>query len=147
KHRLQPADIEYATSALPALAGAWESKQGWILRAWSGVDHLSIASPEGWHELDPLNRNQLFDETMGWRVILTRLSPDRIRLEPNGGMPVFYDRLPPAALKAGELETLAGDYHSGDVDATWHVTTEGSRLFASINGNWRIPLDPVGPDR
>jgi CubicO group peptidase (beta-lactamase class C family) len=147
KHRLHVADFDYATSGLPDLAGVWESKQGWILRAWSAVDGLSISSPQGWYELAPLNRNQLFVEAPGWRVILTRLSPDRVRLDRNGGIPVVYDRLPISTPQGGELESLAGEYHSADVDATWNFTVEGGRLVASINGNWRIPLDAAGPDR
>jgi hypothetical protein len=147
KHRLHQADFEYATSGLPELAGVWESKQGWILRAWSTVDGLSIASPQGWYELAPLNRNQLFAEAVGWRVILTRLTPDRLRLERNGGIPVIYDRLPVATPRPGQLESLAGEYHSADADSTWSFAPEGGRLIASINGNWRIPLDAAGPDR
>ena len=147
KHRLRPADFEYATSGLPDLAGVWESKQGWILRAWSTIDGLSIASPQGWWELTPLNRNELFAEAGGGRVILSRLAPDRIRLERNGGIPVIYERLPVAMPPASELEALTGEYHSPDADSTWSFTTEGGRLVASINGNWRIPLDAAGPDR
>jgi CubicO group peptidase (beta-lactamase class C family) len=147
KPRLRVADFDYATSGFPDLAGVWESKQGWILRAWNGIDRLSIVSPQGWYELFPLNRNQLFAEEGGGRVILTRLSPDRFRLDRNGAMPVIYDRLPPSTLRPGELETFAGEYHSADVDATWNVDAERGRLFASINGNWRIPLDAAGPDR
>jgi len=147
KHRLYPADFDYATSGLPDLAGVWESKQGWILRAWSSVDGLSIALPQGWYELAPLNRSELFAEGLGWRVTLTRLSPDRIRLERNGGIPVIYDRLPASTPRAGELESLAGEYHSADADATWRFAAEGGRLVAWINGNWRIPLDAAGPDR
>lgn len=147
KHRLHQADFDYATSGFPELAGVWESKQGWILRAWSAIDGLSVASPQSWYELAPLNRNQLFAEASGWRVILTRLTPDRIRLERNGGVPVIYDRLPIAMPPPAELESLAGEYHSADADATWNFATEGGRLVASINGNWRIPLDAAGPDR
>ena len=147
KHRLRPAEFEYATSGLPDLAGVWESKQGWILRAWSTIDGLSIASPQGWWELRPLNRNALFAESGGAHVILARLTPDRIRLERNGGIPVTYERLPVSTPRAGELESLAGEYHSPDADSTWSFSTEGGRLIASINGNWRIPLDAAGPDR
>lgn len=147
KPRLHAADLDYTTSGFPDLAGVWESKQGWILRAWSAVDRLSIASPDGWYELVPLNHNQLFDEWATWRVVLTRLSPDRIKLERNGGVPVIYDRLPSGPLKPGELDSLAGDYHSTDADATWTLSVEGGRLFASINGAWRVPLDAAGPDR
>ena len=62
-------------------------------------------------------------------------------------MPVIYDRLPPSRPKPGELETFAGEYHSADADATWNIAAERGRLFASINGDWRIPLDAAGPDR
>jgi len=147
KHRLHQADFAYATSGLPELAGVWESKQGWILRAWSTIDGLSIASPQGWYELAPLNRNQMFAEASGSRVILTRLSPDRLRVERNGGIPVTYDRLPISTPQLGELQSLAGEYHSADADATWSFAAEGGRLVASINGNWRIALDAAGPDR
>jgi len=147
KARLQPADIDYPTSGFPALAGVWESKQGWILRSWNSVDRLSIASPDGWYELVPLNHNQLFDEQGSWRVILTRLTPDRIKLERNGSLPVIYDRLPTHNPAPGELNGFAGEYHSTDADATWQIVSEAGRLFASINGTWRIPLDAAGPDR
>jgi CubicO group peptidase (beta-lactamase class C family) len=147
KRPLRAADLGYAGSGFPDLAGVWESKQGWILRAWSAVDRLSIASPEGWYELVPLNRNQLFDEGGAWRVILTRLTPDRIRLERNGAIPAVYDRLPPVMPRPAELETLAGDYHSADADAAWHIAADQVRLFATINGGWKFPLDPAGPDR
>jgi CubicO group peptidase (beta-lactamase class C family) len=147
KRPLRAADLGYATSGFPDLAGVWESKQGWILRAWSAVDRLSIASPEGWYELVPLNRNQLFDEGGGWRVILTRLAPDRIRLDRNGGIPVIYDRLPSVMPRPAELDALAGDYHSADADADWRLAADRGRLFATINGGWRIPLDTAGPDR
>jgi len=150
RHRLRPADIGYPASGFPDLAGVWESKQGWILRAWSAVDRLSIASPQGWYELLPLNRNQLFDEDGGWRVILTRLTPDRIKLDRNGGIPVIYDRLPSVAPRPAELDALAGEYHSADAGATWQIAAERGRLFATIDGGsggWRIPLDAAGPDR
>lgn len=147
KHRLREAEFEYATSGLPDLAGVWESKQGWILRAWSTIDGLSIASPQGWWELRPLHRNSLFAESGGARVILTRLAPDRIRLERNGGIPVTYERLPVSTPQAGELESLTGEYRSADIDSTWSFSLEGGRLIASINGNWRIALDAAGPDR
>src|SRR5581483_6677647 len=42
KPRGRPADLDYPTSAFPELDGVWESKQGWILRAWSGVDGMTI---------------------------------------------------------------------------------------------------------
>jgi CubicO group peptidase (beta-lactamase class C family) len=147
KHRLHQADIEYPASGFPELAGVWESKQGWILRAWSTIDGLSVTSPQGAYEMAPLNRNQMFDEAVGWRAILTRLTPDRIRLERNGGIPVIYDRLPTMTPKAAYLEAFVGDYRANDVDATWSFSAESGRLIASINGNWRIPLDAAGPDR
>jgi CubicO group peptidase (beta-lactamase class C family) len=147
KPPMQAADFDYTTSGFPDLAGVWESKQGWILRAWSAVDRLSIASPEGWYELVPLNHNQLFDEGRGWRVILTRLAPDRIRLDHSGGLPAIYERLPSVMPEPAELTTLAGDYHSADANATWHLAAEGGRLFATINDGWRMPLDAAGPDR
>ena len=147
KHRLHPADFEYATSGLPDLAGVWESKQGWILRAWSTIDGLSVGSPQGWYELAPLNRNALFAESSGWRVILTRLTPDRIKLERNGGIPVIYDRLPVATPRASELQSFAGEYYSADADSTWKFAMEAGRLVASVNGNWHLPLDSAGPDR
>ena len=147
KHRLHPADFEYATSGLPELAGVWESKQGWILRAWSTIDGLSIGSPQGWYDLAPLNRTALFAEAPGWKVILTRLSPDRIKLERNGGIPVIYDRLPVSTPQASDLEAIAGEYYRADADATWKFAMESGRLVASVNGNWHIPLDAAGPDR
>jgi CubicO group peptidase (beta-lactamase class C family) len=147
KHRLQSADVDYATSGFPDLAGVWESKQGWILRAWNAVDGLSLSSPQGWYKMVPLNRHALFAEAGGWRAVLSRLSPDRIELERNGGVPVIYDRLPYFPLRPGELDSLAGEYHSADADATWNITAEKGRLFVSVNGDWRIPLDAVGQDR
>jgi len=146
KRRLQPADIDYATSGFPDLAGVWESKQGWILRAWSALDRLSVASPQGWFELAPLNHNELFSDSGGWRIVLTRLSSDRIRLDRNGEPPVFYDRLPSAPPRPGGFGYLAGEYHSADADATWQITADRGRIFATI-GNWQIPLYPAGPDR
>ncbi len=140
-HRLHQADVEYPTSGFPELAGVWESKQGWILRAWSTIDGLSITSPQGAYEMAPLNRNQMFDEAVGWRAILTRLTPDRIRLERNGGIPVIYERLRSVTPEAADLEAFTGEYRSSnDADATWSFTTEAGRLIAQINGNWRIPF-------
>ena len=46
-----------------------------------------------------------------------------------------------------ELDALAGEYHSADAGATWQIAAERGRLFASINGGWRMPLDAAGPDR
>jgi CubicO group peptidase (beta-lactamase class C family) len=146
-HHLHAADVDYPTSDFTQLAGVWESKQGWILRAWSTIEGLSITSPQGWYQMSPLNRNQMFDEAVGWRAILTRLSPDRIRLERNGGIPVIYERLPSITPKSSDLDAFAGEYRSSDVDATWNFTAESGRLIASINGNWRISLDAAGPDR
>jgi CubicO group peptidase (beta-lactamase class C family) len=147
KHRLQAADVDYPTSDFTQLAGVWESKQGWILRAWSTIEGLSVTSPQGGYRLAPLNRNQMFDEAPGWRLILTRLSPDRIRVERNGGVPVEYERLPLVTPTSTYLDAFAGEYRSSDVDATWNLTADSGRLIASINGNWRIALDAAGPDR
>jgi hypothetical protein len=85
--RLHQADFAYATSGLQELAGVRESTQGRILRVWSTIDGLSIASPQGWNELAPLNRNQLFAGASGWRVILTRLSSDVFAWNATAGFP------------------------------------------------------------
>ena len=75
---MQVAEFDYASSGFPDLAGVWESKQGWIIRTWSGVDGLTVESADGHYKLVPLNRRQMFTEDGGYRLVLTELSRNRL---------------------------------------------------------------------
>ena len=148
KHSPHPANLDYVTSVFPGLGGLWESKQGWIIRTWSGVDGLSVELPEGQYQLTPLNHHQMFAETGGFRLTLTALSPDRMKLAWDGWPPVVYDRLNPAMPGKEELAALMGVYRSDDADARYRVVlSEQGRLTISTGAGWRIRLEPVGSDR
>lgn len=142
-----PADIVYAKSAWPELDGAWESRQGWLLRAWSAVDGLSISTAGDTYKLVPLNRHSLvFDDGGGFRLLLTRLDRDRFQLQWEGGArPVVYHRLP--AAPAGRLSDFAGSYRSSDAGAEFRMVPDGPVLLLTTGAGWKIPLDGVAPDR
>jgi CubicO group peptidase (beta-lactamase class C family) len=148
KHARHPANLDYAGSIFPELGGAWESKQGWIIRTWSGVDRLSVELPEGQYQLAPLNHQQMFAETGGFKLILTALSRDRVQLAWEGWPPVVYDRLNPVMQRREELASLVGEYRSEDADARYQVfLSEQGRLAISTGAGWRMRLEPVGSDR
>jgi len=148
KHPLHPANLDYVTSIFPELGGTWESKQGWIIRTWSGVDGLSVELPEGEYRLVPLNHHQMFADTGGFRLILTALSHDRVKLAWDGWPPIVYDRLNPVMPGNEELAALAGEYRSADADARFRVfLSEQGRVTISTGAGWRIRLEAVGSDR
>lgn len=141
------ADLDYATTDFPQLDGAWESSQGWLLRAWSSVDGLTIETGGGVFKLASLNRRQLFSDDAGFRLTLTRLAADRFALQWDGEPPRLYRRLPTEAPHLADLDAYTGDYHSPDVGANWRMIVESGNLTITTTEGWRIPLDPVAPDR
>ncbi len=147
KPRKGRADVDYPTSPFPELDGVWESRQGWILRAWSGIDGMTIDSADERYKLYPLNRRQLFTDDGGFRLTLTMLSSDRLMLQWDGALPVIYQRLEPVATRPEELAKLAGDYESPDAGAKWTLVYHQGMLLITTSAGWRIPLDAVGSDR
>jgi CubicO group peptidase (beta-lactamase class C family) len=148
RHTLHPANLDYVNSVFPELGGAWESKQGFIIRMWSGVDGLSVELPEGQYKLIPLNHHQMFADTGGFRLILTALSRDRVKLAWDGWPPTVYDRLNPVMPGKQDLAGLVGDYRSDDADARYRVfLSEQGRLAIVAGAGWRIRLEPIGSDR
>lgn len=149
--RLHPrpaaAALDYPTSAFPKLDGVWESKQGWILRAWSGVDGMTVETAEERHKLTPLNRRQLYADENGFRLTLTMLPNDTMTLRWDDGLPVSYRRVAAVAPTAAQLAGLAGDYRCPDAGALWTLIVDRGALLIATAAGWRIPLDPVGSDR
>lgn len=141
-----PSAIAYATSRWPELDGVWESRQGWLLHAWSAVDGLSISMAQETHKLVPFGRHRLvFDDGGGFRLLLTRLDRDRFQLQWEGGRPVVYRRLP--AGPPGRLADFAGDYRSQDAGAEFRMVPDGGILLLTTAAGWKIPLDGMAPDR
>jgi len=147
KPRRGAADLDYPTTAFPELDGVWESKQGWILRAWSGIDGMTIDTWELQYKLVPLNRRQLFADEGGFRLTLTMLSTDRMTLQWDGALPVTYQRLEPVQLRPEQLAALAGDYQCPDAGTTWTLVFHQGGLMITTSAGWKIPLDAVGSDR
>ena len=147
KPRHGAADLDYPTTPFPGLDGVWESKQGWILRAWSGIDGMTIDTAETRYKLYPLNRRQLFADDGGFRLTLTMLSTDRMMLQWDGALPVIYERLDPVSLHPEQLAALAGDYKCPDAGAHWTLVYHQGSLIITNAAGWRIPLDAVGSDR
>src|SRR5581483_5263557 len=147
KPRGRPADLDYPTSAFPELDGVWESKQGWILRAWSGVDGMTIDAGDQRHKLVPLNRRQLYADDGGFRLILTMFATDRMTLQWDIGPPVTYQRIDPVQPNAEQLAALAGDYESNDAGTRWTLVPRQGGLIITNTAGWRIPLETVGSDR
>ena len=147
KPRRGQADMDYPTSPFPELDGVWESKQGWILRAWSGIDGLSIDTAGEKYKLYPLNRRQLFTDDGGFRLTLTMLSTNRMTLQWDGMLPANYQKLDPVSMHSDEVAALAGDYQSADAGAHWTLVFRQGVLLITTSAGWRIPLDPVGSDR
>jgi CubicO group peptidase (beta-lactamase class C family) len=139
--------IDYTTTGFPHLDGQWESKQGWLLRAWSAVDGLSIEMGGDTYKLFPLNRRQLASDAGGFRLLLTKLSTDRIELRWEDDWPVVYARLPAAQPKRADLPAYAGDYRSADASTEWRIVFEKDALLITTKGGWRIPIEAAGPDR
>ena len=141
------ADVDYPTTPFPELDGVWESRQGWILRAWSGIDGMTIDSAEERYKLYPLNRRQLFTDDGGFRLTLTMLSTDRMSLQWDGALPVAYQRLEPVSMHADQLAALAGEYRCPDAGADWNLVFRQGSLVITTAAGWRIPLDAIGSDR
>jgi CubicO group peptidase (beta-lactamase class C family) len=143
----QPADLDYPSSGFPELDGIWESKQGWIVRTWSSVDHLSVETGEGLYRLSPRNRRQLFDDGGRSGLVLTKISKDQFVLSFDGGLGTPYHRLEPDPPRRADLPALAGDYRSADVAVRYHFSVEDGRLRLTTGEDWHIDLEPAGPDR
>jgi len=141
------ADLDYPSTAFPALDGVWESKQGWIVRAWSSVDGLWISLPEGDLKLQPLNRRQLFTEEGSQRLLLTELTPDRIELAWEGAPPVVYNRLAFKLPRKPDFSAYEGEYYSPDADARYRLIAQGGELVVTTGDGWRLPVVTVGSDR
>ena len=134
-----PADLSYPVSGFPELDGIWESPQGWILRAWSSTDGMSIELPDGEFKLYPLNQRQLFTDTGTNRLVLTKFSRDAIALAWDRFPRTVYHRLegatadpeiprPTSATTAVAMRTRATACISRTADS-------GSR--ARRRGTWR----------
>jgi CubicO group peptidase (beta-lactamase class C family) len=147
KARKAAEDLEYATTDFPYLDGVWESKQGWILRAWSGVEGLTVEAAEDKHKLLPLNRRQLYADDGGFRLTLTMLSRRLMTLQWDGGLPVTYEKLDPVAQHANELAELTGAYRSPDAGTLWNLVFERGSLLITNSAGWKLPLESVGSDR
>ena len=143
----QPADIDFPSSSFPELAGIWESKQGWIARAWSSPDSLSLETAEGRYHLAPLNRRQMFDFNGSSGLVLTRISNDQFTLQWDGGLPIPYSRLQATPPPRSELFGFEGDYRSSDVAARYHLAVDDGRLQLTTASGWHLILDAVGADR
>jgi len=148
RHSPHAANLDYTSSVFPELGGLWESRQGWLIRTFSGVDGLSVELPEGEYKLVPLNHQQMFADTGGFRLILTAISRDRLKLAWEGWPPVTYDRVEPVAPRRDELAALVGEYRSEDADARYKVflSEQGRLTIATGQGGW-IRLEPAGVDR
>jgi CubicO group peptidase (beta-lactamase class C family) len=140
-------DLEYATTEFPYLDGLWESKQGWILRAWSGVEGLTVEAAEDKHKLLPLNRRQLYADEGGFRLTFTMLSRRLITLQWDGGLPVTYEKLDAVPQHAEQLAALAGTYRCPDAGTLWNLVLDRGGLLITNSAGWRIPLEAVGSDR
>ncbi|HLK63504.1 MAG TPA: serine hydrolase domain-containing protein [Bryobacteraceae bacterium] len=148
KHGPHPSNLDYASSIFPELAGVWESKQGFIVRTWSGVDSLTVELPEGQYRLTPLNHQQMYADTGGFRLVLTALSHDRVKVAWDGWPPIIYDRLNTVMPKKEDLASLAGEYRSDDARVRYRVyVSEQGRLTMTNGAGWRWHLEPVGSDR
>ena len=141
------ASVDYPSSAFPGIDGVWESHQGFLLRAWSGIDSLSIQTDADPIKLYPLNRRQLFADDAGSRLVLTMLAPDRVQLQWDEGRPEIYHRLDGEAPHPSDLATYAGDYRSADAEARWRLVVEKGKLLITTAAGWRIPIEAAGPDR
>lgn len=141
------ATLDYPKTAFPELDGVWESMQGWILRAWSAVDGMTIDTAGEKYKLYALNRRQLFADEGGFRLTLTMLSRDRLTLQWEGSLPVTYQRLDSVMPRAEQRAALAGTYRSADAATTWTLVVDRGELLITTAAGWKIPLDPVGSDR
>jgi CubicO group peptidase (beta-lactamase class C family) len=141
------AAVDYPASGFPRIDGVWESRQGFLMRAWSGVDGLSIQADEEPIKLFPLNRRQLFADDAGSRLVLTRLASDRIQLAWDYTRPEVYHRVAAVMPRQSELSVYAGDYHSTDAGARWRLVAEAGKLLITTAAGWRIPLEAAGSDR
>ena len=147
KNRKAADDLEYATTEFPFLDGVWESKQGWILRAWSGVEGLTVETAEDKHKLLPLDRRQLYADEGGFRLTLTMLSRRLMTLQWDGGLPVTYEKLDAVAQHSDQLASLAGAYRCPDADTLWNLVFDRGGLLITTSAGWRIPLEAIGSDR
>jgi len=141
------AAVDYPSSAFPKVDGIWESRQGFLMRAWSAVDSLSIQTDADPIKLYPLNRRQLFADDAGSRLVLTLLAPDRVELQWDEGRPEIYHRLDGESPRPSDLPAYAGDYRSADAGARWRLVVEKGKLLITTAAGWRIPIEPAGPDR
>ena len=143
----EPAELDYQASGFAELAGIWESKQGWVARAWSSPDSLLMETADGRYRLQPLNRRQLFDSAGNSGLVLTRISSDQITLQSDGGVRVPYNRLNATPPPRSDLHALEGDYRSADIGARYHVAVQDGKLQLTAASGWHLALDPVGADR
>lgn len=142
-----PAAVDYPASAFPQIDGVWESRQGFLMRAWSGIDGLSIQADAEPVKLFPLNHHQLFADDAGSRLVLTKLAADRIKLAWGAARPEVYHRVAAVLPRQSELLEYAGDYTSADADARWRIVAEPGKLLITTAAGWRIPLEAAGADR
>jgi CubicO group peptidase (beta-lactamase class C family) len=141
------ADINYPSSGFPELDGVWESPQGWIARAWSAPDGLSIELPDGEFKLYPLNQRQLFTDTGTNRLVLTKYSRDEMALAWDRFPRTVYHRLEGASADPVDPAPYMGDYRSGDADARYRVYWNEGRLWIAGPAALNLAVNPVGADR
>jgi CubicO group peptidase (beta-lactamase class C family) len=140
------APIELPRELLATRAGVWRGRT-------SGVDRII-----------ELVGDRLMLE-MGEDIPLVPLAADRfslvdgisIRFETEHGKPVMipehselgderYDLLPAFRPGAIELEELAGEYYSAELDVTWRVLADATGLRAEVRGREVAELRPTSPD-
>ena len=140
-------DLDYPNSGFPELDGVWESPQGWILRAWSAPDGLSIELPDGEFKLYPLNQRQLFTDTGTNRLVLTKFSANEMALAWDRFPRTVYHRLEGASTDPVDPTPFTGDYRSADADARYRVYLNDGRLWIAGAAAWNVAVNPVGADR
>src|SRR6185437_12287710 len=104
------ADINYPSSGFPELDGIWESKQGWLLRAWSAADGLWVDGGEGEYKLYPFNQRQLFADTGTNRLMLTKISHDEVTLSWDRFPRTTFHRLEAPLPTSEDALLYLGDY-------------------------------------
>lgn len=140
-------DINYPNSGFPELDGVWESKQGWLMRAWSAVDGLWVDAGEGEYKLYPFNQHQLFTDTGTNRLMLTKVSKDEIVVSWDRFPKTIYRRLEAALPTSEEATLFTGDYTNGEAGARYRIVLDSGRLWIAGAAAWNVLLEPVGGDR
>ena len=142
-----PAAVNYPSSGFPELDGVWESKQGWLIRAWSAADGLWVDTGEGEYKLYPFNQRQLFADTGTNRLMLTKTSRDEISLAWDRFPRTVYHRLEAPLPTAEDAPLYTGDFTNGEAGARYRIVLDSGRLWIAGAAAWNVLLEPVGGDR